>query len=83
MSDQHADDERDYVQELFQGMKSRGITGIVLIDTAGSSFSIVNGRSRQLQKMLVRIMQNSPELTQVVTNAMYDYALLKKQDYEN
>lgn len=81
MSDRKA--EKEYVQELFQGMKARGIVGIVLIDTPESSFSIVNGRDIQLRKMLARMMQKSPELAHVVTKALCDFSLTKNQKYEN
>lgn len=81
MSDRKA--EKEYVQELFQGMKARGIVGIVLIDTPESSFSIVNGRDIRLRKMLVRMMQKSPELAHVVTKALCDFSLTKNQKYEN
>lgn len=75
--------EKEYVQELFQGMKARGFVGIVLIDTPESSFSIVNGRDIRLRKMLVRMMQKSPELAHVVTKALCDFSLTKNQKYEN
>lgn len=75
--------EKEYIQELFQGMKARGIVGIVLIDTPESSFSIVNGRDIQLRQMLVRTMRKSPELAHVVTKALCDFSLTKNQKYEN
>lgn len=81
MSDRKA--EKEYVQELFQGMKARGIVGIVLIDTPESSFSIVNGRDIWLRQMLVRTMRKSPELVRIITGAMCDFSLTKKQDYDN
>lgn len=81
MSDSKA--EKEYVQELFQGMKARGIVGIVLIDTLESSFSIVNGRDIQLRQMLVRTMRKSPERARIITGAMCDFSLTKKQDYDN
>lgn len=75
--------EKEFVEELFQGMKARKITGIILIDTPDSSFSIVNGRDVRLRQMLVRTMQKSPELARIITGAMCDFSLTKKQDYEN
>lgn len=81
MSDQQT--EKEFVEELFQGMKARKITGIILIDTPESSFSIVNGRDVRLRQMLVRTMHKSPELERIITGAMCDFSLTKKQDYEN
>lgn len=75
--------EKEYVEELFRGMKARGIAGIVLIDTSESSFSIVNGRDIRLRQMLVRTMRKSPELARIITGAMCDFSLTKKQEYEN
>ena len=77
MSDQQT--EKEFVEELFQGMKARKITGIILIDTPDSSFSIVNGRDVRLQQMLVRTMRKSPELARIITGAMCDFSLTKNK----